>query len=117
MPEGGDKSCAGGSQRVTDGDGPPIHVHALLVEPELAHARDGLRGERLVELDQVQLIDGESRALERLARGRNRSQAHRRGVHAGHRAGDHAGDRPPAKVASTNLGGHKDGGCPIVDPR
>ena len=52
---------------MTDGDGAPVDVDPFWVEAHLAHAWDRLGGERLVELDQVELVDRQTRAVQRLA--------------------------------------------------
>ena len=44
---------------------PPLTLTLLRVEPELAHDGQRLRGERLVELDEVDVVDAEAGALER----------------------------------------------------
>ena len=59
-------------------------------------AGDGLRGERLVQLHQVQVIGGQTRALQRLARGGNRPKAHHRRIHTRDRANHHSRQRPRA---------------------
>ena len=68
-------------------DGAAVHVGLLGVQAQLAHDRDRLRRERLVQLDQVELVHAQAGALQRQARGGDRSQAHRRRVDAGHRRG------------------------------
>ena len=47
---------ARGAERVTERDRAAVDVHLLLIEPEIAHDRDDLRGERLVELDEVDVV-------------------------------------------------------------
>ena len=47
------QDCAGRSDRVAERDRTPGDVHLLLVEPDVADDRDGLGGERLVQLDEV----------------------------------------------------------------
>src|SRR5204863_9488675 len=61
-------SDAGAShaEGMTDGDGAAVHVQLLDVDVELLVRRDDLRGERLVDLDQVDVIDGHLRPGQRL---------------------------------------------------
>src|SRR4051812_3718225 len=51
--ERGDETSSRATQRVAEGDRAAVDVEALFVDPELAHAGDHLRGEGLVDLDQV----------------------------------------------------------------
>src|SRR5262245_32742369 len=60
----GDPRSAG-PERVAEGDRAPIHVGALAVEAELTLDREVLRGERLVDLDQVHVLERESRVGQR----------------------------------------------------
>src|SRR5438552_2141596 len=53
-----------------------VHVQLLLGDLELARAGEHLAGERLVDLDQVHLIDAKPGALERLLARRHRTPAH-----------------------------------------
>src|SRR3954470_8868115 len=57
---------AGHAERVADGDRAAVHVEPLDVDAELLVRRDHLSGERLVDLDQVDVADGHVRAGERL---------------------------------------------------
>src|SRR5437016_1366340 len=60
----------------TDGmaerDGAAVHVHAILRDAELAQHAERLRGERLVELPEVDLFPAQVRLLQRLLRRRPR---------------------------------------------
>src|SRR3990172_9723032 len=78
-------------------DRAPVDVHLRRVELQLADARDRLRRERLVKLDQVDLVDGQTSAPEQLLRGRNRPQPHATGIDAADRSRDDPGEwlRPP----------------------
>jgi hypothetical protein len=46
---------AGRPDGVAEGDGPAVHVDLLVPDAQVAHGLDGDRGERLVDLDQVQI--------------------------------------------------------------
>src|SRR5690606_41572859 len=58
---------AGRGERMGECDGPAVDVGALRVEAELPRHRRELRGERLVDLDEVHIVEGEPRLLQRLA--------------------------------------------------
>src|ERR1700722_14228804 len=45
--------------RVAQGDGPAVHVDFLVPDAQVPHGLDGDRGERLVDLDQVQVGDAQ----------------------------------------------------------
>ena len=47
---------AGRAERMTERDRAAVDVHLLFVEPEIAHDGHDLRRERLVELDQVDVV-------------------------------------------------------------
>ncbi len=61
---------------------PPAHVDRGRVEPELADHRHRLRRERLVQLDEVELVEADTGPVEQLADGRDRPDAHHGGVDA-----------------------------------
>src|SRR5450755_1134615 len=70
--------------RVAEGDARAVHVQSAveLVElgaPALQHAQH-LHRERLVQLDQVQVVEPEPEPPEQLGDGRHRSEAHRGGL-------------------------------------
>ena len=62
------------AERVAQRDRAAVHVGALAVEPQLLLHRQVLGRERLVDLDQVHLVEREPRPLQRAAgrRGRDR---------------------------------------------
>ena len=68
--ERGHEPGAGAAQRVAERDGAAVDVEAVLVDAELARAGEDLSGERLVDLDQVDLIEGEAGGVEGAADGR-----------------------------------------------
>ena len=55
MQQRDDEAGAAHAERMAERDRAAVDVHALLVEAELAHDREALRGERLVQLDQVEV--------------------------------------------------------------
>ena len=50
-------SRARGAEGMAERDGAAIHIDGRRIEPELAHAGDRLRRERLVQLDQIEIGD------------------------------------------------------------
>src|SRR5947208_912155 len=89
---------------VPERDRAAVHVELLVGYPELAYRGEHLRGERLVQLHQVEVVDGKARALERLACGRHGPDAHVRRVDAGGRARHDARQRLAAQLPGAPLG-------------
>src|SRR5215208_3781375 len=74
---------AGAAERVADRDRAAVHVELVVIDAELAHRGEHLRGEGLVQLDQVDVFDAQLRASERLARRRYGADPHVARVDAG----------------------------------
>jgi hypothetical protein len=102
---------------MAQGDGAAVDVDPRRIEAQLAHAGDRLAGEGLVELDEVDLLDGQPGPLERLARGRHRAHAHDRWMHPGHGRADHAGQRSEAQGTCPLRGHQHQRSRAIVDAR
>ena len=91
---------AGRAERVADGDRAAVDVHALGVEVlPLAHAGERLRGERLVELDGVDVAPADAGALERPVGRLDRADAEDVGVDGERAAAGDPGDRLAARLA------------------
>ena len=58
---------AGHAERVAERDAAAVHVELLPRDAEVLGRRDDLRRERLVDLDEVDVVDREPGAGERLA--------------------------------------------------
>jgi len=69
-PQGEDG--AGGTHRVPQGDRSAVRVGALRVQPGVADHGDGLRGEGLVELHDIDVVGGEAGPLEEAAQREDR---------------------------------------------
>ena len=67
---------AGHAERVADRDRAAVHVELVDVDAQVAVAGDDLRGERLVDLDQVDVVDGHPGPGQRLLGGLDRAVAH-----------------------------------------
>src|SRR5215831_16508326 len=55
VQERDDEAGAAHPEGVAERDRAPVHVHALLVEPQLTDDDEALRRERLVQLDEVEI--------------------------------------------------------------
>src|SRR5262245_38734933 len=100
-----------------DGDGAAVDVDLVGVPAEVLVDGAGLRRERLVGLDQVEIADAPAGLLERRARGRDRPGAHDRGIDAGMRPGHDARERRLAALGGfARRHQHHRGGA-VVDAR
>ena len=104
---------AGRSERMADGDRPTVDVHLPVVEPEVAHAGDRLRGERLVELHHVHIGGVDAGTRERLARRADRPDPHHLGRAARHRDALHPGERLEPVLVRVHLAAHHDRRRPV----
>src|SRR6478609_3150412 len=64
------------TQRVAERNRPTLGVHDLLIDLQPTQHTDRLGGERLVQLDRVQVVDAPARLVQRLAGRRHRAQSH-----------------------------------------
>ena len=83
--------------------------------PELLGRGDDLGGEGLVDLDQVDVVDGHAGPLEGLADGLDGPEAHDLGVEAGHAAGHDAGQGGDAELAGPGVAHDDDRGRAVVE--
>src|SRR3546814_13758658 len=67
---------AGGAQRMAERDGAAVEVGLVEVEAEFVGAGQRLRGEGLVQLDDVEILHGQTGALQGLEGRRHRTHAH-----------------------------------------
>ena len=103
-----DEPRAAHPERMADRDRAAVHVHLRLVDPELAHDRERLRGERLVQLDEVEVADREPGAVEQLAHRGHRPDPHHARVDTGDRRGDERAERLDPERARLLLRGDDD---------
>ena len=94
----GHDAGAGHAERVAERDRAAVHVQLVPRDSELLGRRDHLGGERLVDLDEVDVVDRHVGPGERPAAGLDRAEAHDLGVDGRHRAGDDAGERGDARA-------------------
>src|SRR5436189_132722 len=72
--------CARSADRMAERYRAAVDVELVRIEAELLADRDGLRSERLVGLDQIEILDRPSGLLERRLRGRHRADTHDRRI-------------------------------------
>src|SRR5699024_8111190 len=90
---------AGGADAMAERDARAIDVEAVevaLAPAPLAGDGERLRGEGLVELDEIDVRQLEAGPLQRPGRGRDRADAHGLRGHAGHGPADQAAERSEA---------------------
>src|SRR3989442_3624158 len=71
--KGQEQARARGPQRMAEGDRSPVHVGLLAVEAQLLLDRQVLAPQRLLHLDEVEVLRRQARRLQRLARRRHRA--------------------------------------------
>ena len=116
MQERDDEARAAHPERMAERDRAAVDVHLLGVEAELADHGEALRRERLVQLDEVDLVERDAAALEQLAHGRDRADAHHARVDAGDRAADERAERLDAELARLLLRRDHERRRAVVDP-
>src|SRR5690606_8798179 len=103
------------AEGVADGDGAAVDVQLLQRDAEVAVGGDHLGGERLVDLDQVDVVDGETGAAQRLLRRLDRAEAHDLGGEAGDTGGDDPGQRGQAELAGLGVAHDDQRGGAVVE--
>ncbi len=96
---------------------PPETFTRLRIEADVADDCDGLGCERLVELDEVDVGEGEARALERLRDRERRRVAHHLGLDAADGPGAEAQPGGQAAASCLGLAHQDDRRGAVVDPR
>ena len=82
VQQGDDDTGTGSAHGVTQGDRAAVDVDLVNVEVQLAGHSDGLGSERLVGLDQVDVVDGDAGLGHSLTGSGHRANAHDLGIHA-----------------------------------
>src|SRR4051794_12500668 len=106
---------AGHAERVADGDRTAVHVEAVDVDAELLVRRDHLRGERLVDLDEVDVVDRHLRASEGLLGGLDRTETHDLRRQAGDTGRHDAGEWRDAELLRLRVAHDDDRGGAVVE--
>ena len=117
MQQRHDDARSAAPDRVAEGDRPAVDVQPLGIQAELAIDGEHLGGEGLVQLDEVDVLQGHARLLGELAHGRHRTDPHDRGVDALDTVTDHPGLRLDAELLRRRFGEHEQRGRPIGDAR
>jgi len=116
--EGGEQEhAAAGADGVTERDGPAVDVHVLRIEIELPHGLQHHRGERLVDLPQVDVTDRHPGFVEATPRCRRGRGQHDHRVVAGDGGHPDARTRPHPVGPSPLGGGHEQSGGAVDDAR
>jgi hypothetical protein len=89
-----DEPAAAHPERMAERDRATVHVDLRRVETQLVDADERLRGEGLVELDEVEVVDRDAGSLEGLPARWDRSDPHDGRIDAGHRRREDASHRP-----------------------
>src|SRR5439155_11215078 len=115
--EGQDQARAAGADRVSQRDGAAVDVDAVLVDRQHPRRIQRHRGERLVDLDQVEVVNFEAGLLQRVAQGQGRHCVQPRVPVGAHAVGDDLDQRLGAKLPRTLLRHDDDGGRTVRDLR
>src|SRR5918992_3381659 len=110
-----DESRSAHPEWMSERNRPTVDVDLLVVETKLANDDEALRGERFVELDEVEVPDADTGPVEQLAHGRNGTDAHHARVDSRHGAADERPERLGAKLLRLPLARDHQGGCTVVD--
>ena len=114
MHEGAEQARAAAAERMTERDGAAVDVEPVQRHFEIVRAREGLNGEGLVDLPQVDLARFELRPRQRLLHRGDGAETHRAWVHAGRRVGHPARLGPqPEEIDGARGGDQHDGGAVI----
>ena len=94
---------------------PPLTFSLSHVDAEVGRARDDLRGERLVDLDQVDVVDGHAGPGQCLPGRLDRPVPHDLGGQGGESGGDDPGQRRDAELAGPGVGHDDQRGGAVVE--
>ena len=100
---------------VADGDGAAVDVDLAHVEAQLTGHGDGLGGEGLVGLDEVDIVDGHAGLGHGLTGGGHGADAHDLGIDAALAPADELGHGLEVILLHGLAGGENDGGSAVVD--
>jgi hypothetical protein len=117
VQQGGADPRAGAAKRMADRDRAAVDVHPVGIKLQLVDDRDGLRGERLVQLGQLDLVQLPASPAKRLAHCWHRADAHVVRVHARRRRADIPGNRHRARCLRGSLGHQQQSGRAVVQRR
>src|SRR5690606_7166863 len=104
VEQGAEDGAAGGAQRVAHGDGAAVDVDLVLANAHVLHELHDDGGKRLVDLEQVDVLDAQTGLGQRLAGGRRGAGEHDGRVGAGHGGGDDSRTGLEAQLLALGLG-------------
>ena len=115
--QGADLAGAGAAERVAEGDGTALGVDLLLGDAQLVDAPDALRGEGLVDLEDVDVVLGDAGLLKRDGDGLPGTDTHEQGLDAHHAGGDVLADDLLAQTLGGRTLHEQHGGGTVGDLR
>src|SRR5271156_6611561 len=120
MPQSScDQAGAAGTERMTERNGSSVGIdmERIAGNTEFAQHRESLRGERLVQLDDVHLLNGQASERKNLARRGYRADAHYPRSHAGSRTGDHPAQGLQPIAFGSRFRCNQQSSGPVIDAR
>ena len=117
MQQGDQDAGGGAADRVAESNRTPVGIDDLGVEGQLGEAGQDLAGERLVELDQIDVVEAQTASLEQLTGRRHRSDSHDSRLDADDLPIDQSGDDRQASCARRFSAGHDEGRSAVGDSR
>ena len=115
MQQGDDNTGAGSTDRVTQGDSAAVDVDLAHVEVQLACHSDGLCGERLICLDQIDVIDGQAGLCQSGTGSGNGTDAHDLGIDTALAPADQLRHGLQTVLGNRLAGSQHDGGSAVID--
>src|SRR5207249_10444206 len=107
--------CARAADGMAECYGAPQGVHPVVGDAQLLQHRQRLRGEGLVELDDLQVVETPAGAVESLVHRGYRADAHAAWFHTRCGGGDNPRDRMQVEALDRILSGQQTGGGAIVE--
>ena len=115
--QGDQDARAGAADRVAERNGAAVHVQALRRDGQVLQHGEDLRRERLVQLDQIEVLDLQRRSLAELPHRRHRADPHDARIHARRRPSHDACDRLHAERARVGFAREDERGGAVGDAR
>ena len=101
---------------MAQGHRPPVDVHLLLVQAQRSDHRQRLHRERLVQLDQIEVVDRDLHLGAQLSHGLDRTQPHELRLYPRHGRGHNARPWPPSQRLRQRLLSDQGRGRAVGDP-
>src|ERR1700729_935549 len=113
----GHNASAAGTQRMPDGDRAAVHVRLGQIGPSVFGPGQHHRGERLVDLEQVDVGERQARAVRGLFGGRDHAGQHVERIRAHHGGGVNPGQRTQAQLLAGRAAGNQYRGTTVRQRR